>query len=65
MNKWVNIFPLNVHLYHPEGNIISQCTFKLKVSLAAAENWHLKGHVLKVKHSSPSAGSTIPAILII
>jgi len=27
----------------------------LKAPLAVAENWHLQGHVLKIKHSTTSA----------
>ena len=34
-------------------NSVLQWTLKLKTALVMAEHWHLKGHMLKVKHAMP------------
>jgi hypothetical protein len=34
-------------------NSVLQWALILKTALVTAENWHLKGHMLKVKHTMP------------
>jgi hypothetical protein len=53
MDKWDKVVPLNVHTLRLNWkNITLWWAFKLNSAPAAAEIWHLEGHMLKVKNKS-------------
>jgi hypothetical protein len=52
MDEW-DITPLNVHFFCSKGSTLScQWAFKWISAPAAAEKWHLKGRLLKVKEKT-------------
>jgi hypothetical protein len=49
MRKQKCVAHLNKHPLHPKGKTAPRWTVQLKIAMAAAEAWHLKGCTLEVK----------------